>query len=61
MNSVNAASFALLQSKEPWQGPIGCCRVGIVNGKLTVNPTLAELSNSNLNLLYAGTKTRTLM
>ena len=61
--SVNAASLALMLSKEPWHGPIGCCRVGLLDGKLKVNPTLEELNSSSntMNLLYAGTKSRTLM
>ena len=60
---MNAASLALLLSKEPWNGPIGCCRVGFIDGLLKVNPSLEELNSASntLNLLYAGTKSRTLM
>jgi ribonuclease PH len=31
--AVNAASYALLVSKQPWFGPIGCVRVGYIDGK----------------------------
>jgi polyribonucleotide nucleotidyltransferase len=58
---VNAASFALLRSKQPWFGPIGCVRVGCINGRLKVNPTLAEMEESTLDFLYAGTRDRVLM
>lgn len=59
--AVNAASFALLKSKQPWYGPIGCVRVGIIDGQLKVDPTLAEMEHSTLDLVYAGTEGRALM
>jgi polyribonucleotide nucleotidyltransferase len=59
--SVNAASLALLCSSQPWNGPVGCVRVGLVDGKLKVNPTVTEMQKSSLDLLYAGTATRALM
>jgi polyribonucleotide nucleotidyltransferase len=59
--AVNAASYALMESKQPWYGPIGCVRVGMVNNKFVVNPTVEEMKESNLDLLYAGTMDRTVM
>lgn len=59
--AVNAASFALLKSKQPWYGPIGCVRVGMIDGLLKVDPTLAEMETSTLDLVYAGTAGRALM
>lgn len=59
--AVNAASFALLKSKQPWYGPIGCVRVGLIDGELKVDPTLAEMERSTLDLVYAGTAGRALM
>jgi polyribonucleotide nucleotidyltransferase len=59
--AVNAASFALLSSKQPWNGPVGCVRVGIVDNKLKVNPTVEEMEASPLDLLYAGTSSRAVM
>lgn len=59
--AVNAASFALMQSKQPWNGPIGCVRVGLVDNKFVVNPLVADMKASPLDLLYAGTLDRTVM
>ena len=59
--AVNAASLALLNSRQPWFGPVGCVRVGIVDHKLKVNPTVAEMEVSPLDLLYAGTTSRAVM
>ena len=52
---VNAASAALSTSSQPWSGPIGCVRVGIVGGELVINPSVSELESSSLDMLYAGT------
>jgi polyribonucleotide nucleotidyltransferase len=35
--------------------------VGLVDGKLVVNPTEEEMGRSKLDLLYAGNERRTLM
>lgn len=51
---VNGASAALLCSDIPWFGPIGCVRIGEVNGQFIVNPTNSELYESSLDLLYVG-------
>lgn len=36
-------------------------QVGLVDGKLVVNPTEEEMGRSKLDLLYAGNERRTLM
>jgi polyribonucleotide nucleotidyltransferase len=59
--AVNAASLALARSSVPWSGPIGCVRVGYIEGKLVVNPSVADMKNSSLDFLYAGTSTRPVM
>lgn len=59
--AVNAASLALMASKQPWFGPIGCVRVGLIEGKMKVNPNVQEMLTSELDLLYAGTSDRTVM
>ncbi|MDR3117392.1 MAG: polyribonucleotide nucleotidyltransferase [Puniceicoccales bacterium] len=51
---VNGASAALLCSDIPWNGPIGCVRIGEVEGNLVVNPSNGQLYESNLDLLYVG-------
>ena len=41
--------------------PIAGVEVGLVDGKLIVNPTKQEMKNSTLSLTLAGTKTGILM
>ena len=59
--AVNAASAALAISPAPFDGPIGCVRVGTVDGKLTLNPTIQELEESELDLVVAGTRDAIMM
>ena len=59
--SVNAASLALMRSSVEWHGPIGCVRIGMVKGKLQINPTVEQMHNSSLDFVYAGTQDRALM
>ncbi|TME74090.1 MAG: polyribonucleotide nucleotidyltransferase [Chloroflexi bacterium] len=58
---VNAASAALTISDAPFEGPIGCVRVGTVGGKLTLNPTIQQLDESELDLVVAGTRDSIMM
>jgi polyribonucleotide nucleotidyltransferase len=51
---VTAASAALAISKLPFANPIACVRVGLIDGKLAVNPTVAEQKTSLLNIVVAG-------
>jgi polyribonucleotide nucleotidyltransferase len=51
---VTAASAALYISKIPFTNPIACVRVGLLDGKLVVNPTVAEQKTSQMNLIVAG-------
>ncbi len=53
--AVTAASAALYISKIPFTNPVACVRVGMLEGKLTVNPTVAEQKTSSLNIIIAGT------
>ncbi|MBN1804666.1 MAG: polyribonucleotide nucleotidyltransferase [Sedimentisphaerales bacterium] len=50
------ASAALTISKIPFQGPIGACRLGRINGAFIVNPTHQQLAEGDLNLLLGGRK-----
>jgi polyribonucleotide nucleotidyltransferase len=54
--AIIGASAALTISKIPFQGPIGACRLGRVDGKFVVNPTYPQLAESDLNLLLGGRK-----
>ena len=51
---VTAASAALYASQIPFANPIACVRVGLLDGKLVVNPTVAEQKTSLLNIVVAG-------
>ncbi|HEV8468889.1 MAG TPA: polyribonucleotide nucleotidyltransferase [Candidatus Limnocylindria bacterium] len=59
--AVNAASAALAISPAPFEGPIAAVRVGTVEGKLTLNPTIQELEKSDLDLVVAGTRDAIMM
>ena len=59
--AVNAASAALHISNAPFEGPIGCVRVGTVDGKLTLDPTIQQLDDSELDLVVAGTRDSIMM
>ncbi|KAK4282381.1 hypothetical protein QN277_013765 [Acacia crassicarpa] len=59
--AANAASAALMLSDIPWGGPIGVVRIGRIGGQFVVNPTMDELNLSDLNLMYACTRDKTLM
>ncbi len=39
---INGASAALMISSLPFFGPVGAVRIGLIDGKLVVNPTLQE-------------------
>jgi polyribonucleotide nucleotidyltransferase len=50
-----AASAALTISGVPFRGPIGASRVGWINDKPVLNPTIAQMAESKLDLVVAGT------
>ncbi len=56
-----AASAALAVSNIPFNGPISECRVGRVNGKLKINPSVAELVDSDIDIMVAATIDNILM
>ena len=57
-----AASAALSISGIPFDGPIGAARVGFTNDKgYFLNPTFAELEDSLLDMVVAGTEDAVLM
>jgi polyribonucleotide nucleotidyltransferase len=51
---VTAASAALYISNIPFDKPIAAVRVGLLDGKLVCNPTVAEQKTSLLNIVVAG-------
>jgi polyribonucleotide nucleotidyltransferase len=55
--SMVGASAALALSDLPFDGPIGAVRVGrSLDGEFILNPTYAQLAESDLDLVVAGTK-----
>ncbi len=55
------ASAALTISGLPFLGPIASARVGFKNGEFVLNPTIAEVAESQLDLVVAGTREGVLM
>jgi polyribonucleotide nucleotidyltransferase len=56
-----AASAALTLSGAPFMGPIGAARVGFINNEYVLNPQIDEMTESNLDLVVAGTQDAVLM
>ena len=55
--SMVGASAALALSDIPFDGPIGAVRVGrTLDGEFILNPTYAQIDESDLDLVVAGTK-----
>ena len=53
--ALTASSAALYISKIPFNDPMAAVRVGSLEGKLVINPTVAEQKSSHLNIVIAGT------
>src|SRR2546423_5775932 len=56
-----ASSAALTLSGVPFMGPIGAARVGFINNEYVLNPQLDEMTESQLDLVVAGTQDAVLM
>jgi len=54
--SILGGSTALMLSDLPFHGPIAGVRVGRVNGKFIINPTVLEREQSDLDLVYASNR-----
>ncbi len=59
--SLIGASAALAISGVPFNGPIGAARVGYLHGEYVLNPSKAQLSESKMDLVVAGTQAAVLM
>ncbi len=53
---IIGASAALSLSDVPFDGPVSATKLGYINGEIVVNPTFAQLQESKLDLVVAGTK-----
>ncbi len=58
---VNGASAAMLISDIPWNGPVGCVRLGEIDGEFVVNPTHDQMLDSTLDLIYVGNEREMMM
>ena len=45
----------------PFMGPIGCVRIGRIDGQWIINPTHEQKEKSDIDLLYAGLRGKFLM
>ena len=61
ITAMIGASCALSISDIPWNGPIGGVFMGLVDGKLVVNPTEAEQKKSDLQLTVAASMEKVVM
>ena len=61
ITAMIGASTALAISDIPWNGPIGGVFMGLVDGKLIVNPTEAEQKKSDLQLTVAASMKKVVM
>lgn len=59
--SINGASAACVVSDLPFAEPVGAVRVGYVDGQFVINPTNSQRENSQLDLVFAGTKDQVIM
>ena len=53
---IIGASAALYFSEIPFATPLGAVKVGLVDGQFLINPTVAQLGKSPLNMAVVGTE-----
>ena len=59
--SIIGASAAMSLSGIPFFGPLGAARVGYINDEYVLNPTKAQLVETELDLVVAATETAVMM
>ncbi len=55
------ASCALHLSDIPFEGPTAAAQVGRIDGEFVINPTAAQMLNSDMDIIVAGTRNGLLM
>ena len=55
LTALFGSSLATCISKIPFNGPVAAVKVGRVNGKFIIDPTVEELEQSDIDLTVAGT------
>ena len=58
---ITASSAALGLSNAPFDGPIAAVRVGFINGEYIVNPTHAQMDESEIDVIVAASRTAIVM
>ena len=56
LTAMLGSSLSVSISKIPFNGPVAAVKVGRVDGKLIINPTIEESEKSDIDLTVAGTK-----
>jgi len=59
--AVIGGSAALSISPVPFYGPVSAVNVGYINGEMVLNPTMAQLGDSQLDLVVVSTKEAVVM
>jgi polyribonucleotide nucleotidyltransferase len=58
---IMSASASLAISEMPFAGPVGAVRIGHIDGKFVVNPTITQLETSLMNFVVCGKKDQIIM
>ena len=61
VTAMIGASAMVAISDIPWNGPIGCCEVGYVDGQIVINPTQAQKAVSQMDTTVASTGEKVVM
>src|ERR1700679_1683150 len=59
--TIVGASASLAVSDIPWDGPLGAIRIGRVKGEFVANPTHAQMSESDLDIIYVANENDVVM
>jgi len=59
--AIIGASTALVISEIPFEGPVGACRIGLIEDEFIINPTAEQMEQSSLDVRMAGTEDAILM
>ena len=59
--ALTGASAALCISSIPFAGPVAGARIGRINGRFVLNPTISELAGSELNFVFAASREAVVM
>ena len=61
VTAMIGASAMVAMSDIPWNGPIGCCEVGYVDGQIVINPTQEQRAKSQMDTTVASTGEKVVM